>query len=113
MDHRPKACKQIERDIETKRRIYIENCIADAMIRKCPTCQKPYVAFETWLFGWINIFKTELSWLTAVTRCNVRVAQSFAIFAMFKSTTIVIFGNVTSYNYVEIEFIESKVYINL
>lgn len=39
--HIPLRCEEVEQDEETKMRTFIENRMAEAMIRKCPKCKKP------------------------------------------------------------------------
>uniref|UniRef100_A0A914VAP2 RING-type domain-containing protein n=1 Tax=Plectus sambesii TaxID=2011161 RepID=A0A914VAP2_9BILA len=44
--HIPLKCTEVERDVETQRRIFIENHMAEAMKRQCPSCNKPIMKRE-------------------------------------------------------------------
>ena len=41
--HIPLPCTEVEEDEEVKRRTRIENKMAEALIRKCISCQTPYI----------------------------------------------------------------------
>uniref|UniRef100_A0A914XH31 RING-type domain-containing protein n=1 Tax=Plectus sambesii TaxID=2011161 RepID=A0A914XH31_9BILA len=45
-NHLPLKCTEVERDIETQRRIFIENRMAEALKRHCPSCKKPIVKLD-------------------------------------------------------------------
>uniref|UniRef100_A0A914VYQ5 RING-type domain-containing protein n=1 Tax=Plectus sambesii TaxID=2011161 RepID=A0A914VYQ5_9BILA len=44
--HIPLRCEEVEQDEDTKMRTFIENRMAEAMIRKCPKCKKPIIKSE-------------------------------------------------------------------
>ncbi len=39
-NHIPLKCKEVEKTDETRMRTFVENKMAEAMIRKCPDCNK-------------------------------------------------------------------------
>ena len=42
LNHIPLRCEEVEKDSETKMRIYIENKMAEAMLRTCWKCKKRF-----------------------------------------------------------------------
>jgi TRIAD3 protein (E3 ubiquitin-protein ligase RNF216) len=43
ISHIPLRCEEVEKDAEVQKRTYIENKMAEAMIRKCYNCKTPYI----------------------------------------------------------------------
>ena len=41
--HIPLRCEEVEKDDEVRMRTYIENKMAEAMIRNCYSCKRPYI----------------------------------------------------------------------
>lgn len=41
--HLPLKCSEVEKDDEVKRRVYVENKMSAALIKKCYNCQKPFI----------------------------------------------------------------------
>jgi TRIAD3 protein (E3 ubiquitin-protein ligase RNF216) len=43
VSHIPLRCEEVEKDDEVRMRTYIENKMAEAMIRSCYNCNRPYI----------------------------------------------------------------------
>jgi len=43
ISHIPLRCEEVEKDVEVRKRTYIENKMAEALIRTCYKCKRPYV----------------------------------------------------------------------
>ena len=43
ISHIPLRCEEVEKDAEVRKRTFIENKMAEAMIRTCYKCKRPYV----------------------------------------------------------------------
>jgi hypothetical protein len=40
--HIPLRCDEVDKEIDVKMRTFVENAMAEALIRKCPSCSQPY-----------------------------------------------------------------------
>ena len=58
LSHIPMRCEEMENDEVVRKRTYIENKMAEALIRHCYNCQRPYIKLVT--FG--IVFCTLTSW---------------------------------------------------
>ncbi|WRT65364.1 uncharacterized protein IL334_002307 [Kwoniella shivajii] len=42
-EHIPRTCAEVEADLKLNNRHTVEDAMSEALIRKCPTCSKPYI----------------------------------------------------------------------